>query len=148
MRAYSTSKLANLMTARFFAASPEAAEKRLIVIAYDPGLTPGTGLVRNQMWLVRRLIWPLLPLLVPFRPGMNSLHAAGRGLADLASTKVPPADQVYAALRKGRLTWPRPSDLAQDEAATAKLWADSAVLTSQSDAHRDRNTAGGPGQAY
>ena len=128
MRAYSTSKLANLMTARTFAASAEAQDKRLIVTAYDPGLTPGTGLVRNQMWVVRTLVWPLLPLLLPFRSGMNSLDAAGRGLAALATSEVPPPGRVYAALRKGVLTWPDPSDLARDEAATAKLWADSAVL--------------------
>jgi len=129
MRAYSTSKLANLMTARAFAASADARHKRLIVTAYDPGLTPGTGLVRNQMWVVRTLFWPLLPLLVPFRPGMNSLAAAGKGLADLAVTEVPPGSQVYASLRKGKLTWPEPSELARDEGATAKMWADSAVLT-------------------
>lgn len=128
MRAYSTSKLANLMTARAFAASTEARDKGLIVTAYDPGLTPGTGLVRNQMWVVRTLVWPLLPLLQPFRSGMNSLSAAGRGLADLATTEVPPPGRVYASLRRGKLTWPEPSELARDEAATAKLWADSAVL--------------------
>jgi NAD(P)-dependent dehydrogenase (short-subunit alcohol dehydrogenase family) len=129
MRAYSTSKLANLMTALVFAGSAEARERSLIVTAYDPGLTPGTGLVRDQMWVVRTLVWPLLPLLQPFRSGMNSLDAAGRGLADLATGAVPPPGRVYASLRKGRLTWPDPSELARDAAAAAKLWDDSAVLT-------------------
>lgn len=129
MRAYSTSKLANLMTALVFAGSAEARERSLIVTAYDPGLTPGTGLVRDQMWVVRTLVWPLLPLLQPFRSGMNSLDAAGRGLADLATGAVPPPGRVYGSLRKGRLTWPDPSELARDAAAAAKLWDDSAVLT-------------------
>lgn len=129
MRAYATSKLANLMTALCFAQTAEARDRRLIVTAYDPGLTPGTGLVRDQMWVVRTLVWPLLPLLQPFRSGMNSLDAAGRGLAELATSAVPPPGRVYAALRKGRLTWPDPSDLARDTAAAAKLWDDSAVLT-------------------
>ena len=128
MRAYSTSKLANLMTALAFAGSAEARDRGLIVSAYDPGLTPGTGLVRNQMWAVRTLVWPLLPLLQPFRSGMNSLADAGRGLADLATTEVPPPGRVYASLRKGTLTWPDPSELARDQAAAAKLWADSAGL--------------------
>lgn len=128
MRAYSTSKLANLMTARAFATSAEARDKGLIVTAYDPGLTPGTGLVRNQMWVVRTLVWPLLPLMLPFNGHMNSLSAAGRGLADLAITEAPPPGRLYASLRKGKLTWPDPSELARDEAATAKLWADSARL--------------------
>lgn len=129
MRAYAASKLANLMTARAFAATPEAAAKQLIVTAYDPGLTPGTGLVREQMWVVRTLVWPLLPLMLPFSKHMNSLAEAGRGLANLATTEMPPPGRVYAALRKAKMTWPEPSDIARDAAATAKLWADSAVLT-------------------
>jgi NAD(P)-dependent dehydrogenase (short-subunit alcohol dehydrogenase family) len=129
LHAYTASKLANLMTALHFAGSAAAREKRLIVTAYDPGLTPGTGLVRDQMWPVRALVWPLLPLLVPFRPHMNSLAAAGHGLAELAASAVPPPGRVYAALRKGRLTWPDPSELARDTAAAAKLWEDSIALT-------------------
>jgi NAD(P)-dependent dehydrogenase (short-subunit alcohol dehydrogenase family) len=128
MRAYSASKLCNLMTARRLAASLEAAAGDWIVTAYDPGLTPGTGLVRDQMWVVRTLVWPLLPLLMPFRPGMNSLANAGRGLADLATAAVPPAGRVYASLRKGVLAWPDPSELAQDDTVAAKLWQDSARL--------------------
>ena len=129
MRAYAASKLCNLMTARTLAASAAAVENGWIVTAYDPGLTPGTGLVRDQMWVVRALVWPLLPLLAPFRPGMNRLSDAGRGLANLALGAVtPPPGHVYAALRKGRLTWPEPSELARDDAAAARLWADSARL--------------------
>jgi NAD(P)-dependent dehydrogenase (short-subunit alcohol dehydrogenase family) len=129
LHAYTASKLANVMTALVFAGSAEARDRGLVVTAYDPGLTPGTGLARDQMWVVRTLVWPLLPLLQPFRHGMNSLADAGRGLADLATTEVPPPGRVYASLRKGKLTWPDPSELARDAAAAAKLWADSAVLT-------------------
>jgi NAD(P)-dependent dehydrogenase (short-subunit alcohol dehydrogenase family) len=129
LHAYTASKLANVMTALHFASSREARDKRLIVTAYDPGLTPGTGLARDQMWVVRVLVWPLLPLLMPFRRGMNSLEAAGRGLATLATREVPPPGRVYASLRNGRTIWPDPSKLARDEAVAAKLWADSAVLT-------------------
>jgi NAD(P)-dependent dehydrogenase (short-subunit alcohol dehydrogenase family) len=125
MRAYAASKLCNLMTARTLA----AARPDLTVIAYDPGLTPGTGLVRSQPWLVRTLVWPLLPLVLPFGKTMNSLANAGRGLADLASTTAPPAGHVYASLRKGRMTWPAPSMLARNDAAAARLWQDSDSLT-------------------
>ena len=124
MRAYSTSKLANLMTARAFARR----RPDLTVLAYDPGLTPGTGLVRNQHWAVRSLVWPLLPLIMPFRSGMNSLADAGRALAVLALVETPPAGAVYASLRKARLTWPAPSTLARDDAATERLWHDSEAL--------------------
>lgn len=130
MRAYSTSKLANLMTARAFARR----RPDLIVLAYDPGLTPGTGLVRNQHWAFRTLVWPLLPLIRPLRSGMNSLTDAGRALAALATTETPPPGHLYAALRKGRITWPAPSTLARDDTATEQLWADSEALTGLSPA--------------
>lgn len=132
MRAYSSSKLCNLMTARYLAASEAACAGGWSVFAYDPGLTPGTGLVRGQPWLVRNLVWPLLPILAPFFAGMNDVKAAGRGLAELTTSARAPAGQVYAALRRGRLTWPTPSEMAMDDAAAAALWRDSAVLTCRS----------------
>ena len=128
MRAYSASKLCNLMTARVAAARAAADPRGISIMASDPGLTPGTGLVRQQMWVVRTLVWPLLPLLLPFGKTMNSLANAGRGLADLATTLRPPPGRVYAALRKGRLAWPDPSALARDDAACAALWRDSRAL--------------------
>jgi NAD(P)-dependent dehydrogenase (short-subunit alcohol dehydrogenase family) len=128
MRAYSSSKLCNLMTALYLARSEEAGARDWSVYAYDPGLTPGTSLVRNQAWIVRALVWPLLPLVTPFSKGMNSMANAGRGLAQLATTAEAPQDRVYAALRKGVLTWPDPSSIAQDTEALEALWDDSAEL--------------------
>lgn len=128
MRAYSASKLCNLMTVRSLAALPEVAARRITVLAYNPGLTPGTGLARSQPWAVRALVWPMLPLLRPFVGFMNSLGSAGRALAELATDTVPPKARLYASLRKGALTWPDPSELARDDFATGKLWADSARL--------------------
>jgi len=128
MRAYSASKLCNLMTALHLAQTWEARTKGWSVFAYDPGLTPGTGLVRSQSWLVRALIWPLLPLVVPLSKGMNTKADAGRGLAELASRAQAPDERVYAALRKGKLTWPDPSALAQSQPLQRTLWADSARL--------------------
>jgi NAD(P)-dependent dehydrogenase (short-subunit alcohol dehydrogenase family) len=125
MRAYSASKLCNLMTAMVAA---RRATRGISVVAYDPGLTPQTGLARDQMWVVRTLVWPLLPLLVPFSRSMNTLAAAGRGLADLANREQPPSGLVYASLRKARLTWPAPSLLAQDAEAANKLWQDSLAM--------------------
>lgn len=128
MRAYSASKLCNLMTARYLAGTDAARAGEWSVFAYDPGLTPGTGLIRHQPWAVRALVWPLLPLFVPLSKGMNSLANAGRGLAELATVTTAPAGHVYAALRKGRLTWPAPSDIASDDTAVHRLWNDSAKL--------------------
>jgi NAD(P)-dependent dehydrogenase (short-subunit alcohol dehydrogenase family) len=70
----------------------------------------------------------LLRLLLPFARFMNSLADAGRSLAELASTITPPAGRVYASLRKGRLTWPDPSELARDDMVMRKLWDDSVEL--------------------
>jgi NAD(P)-dependent dehydrogenase (short-subunit alcohol dehydrogenase family) len=128
MRAYSTSKLCNVMTARSFAALPEATQRKINVVAYDPGLTPGTGLVRDTPFVVRRLIWPLLPLVQPFSKGMNTLDQAAGCLADLADRTVSHRTDLYCALRGAKPTWPRTSVLSRDEAACAALWRDSAVM--------------------
>jgi len=48
IRAYATSKLCNLLTARALASSAFAQERGLRVIAFNPGLTPGTQLTRNH----------------------------------------------------------------------------------------------------
>lgn len=128
MRAYSSSKLCNVMTARFLAQTPEAHSQGWQVFAYDPGATPGTGLVRHHSWLVKNLIWPILPLVVPFSSAFNTMKAAGQGLAELATTAGAPEAKVYASLRRARLTWPDPSVIALDDAACAKLWQDSAEL--------------------
>lgn len=130
MRAYSSSKLANLMTARYLAQSEEARSGAWQVFAYDPGLTPGTSLMRSQPWPIRALLWPILPLMVPFAKGMNHLSDAGRGLYCLATSVEAPEGRIYAALRRGTLTWPHPSSLAQDDALVAQLWRDSEVLVS------------------
>lgn len=126
--AYSSSKLCNLMTAMTLAAAPEAKAGRWQVAAYDPGLTPGTGLARERSWPLRTLVWPLFILAKPFISGINTATQAGRGLADLALGAMPPPGRVYAALRKGALTWPDPSELARDAEARRRLWAESERL--------------------
>jgi NAD(P)-dependent dehydrogenase (short-subunit alcohol dehydrogenase family) len=128
MRAYASSKLCNLLVARYLANTPEALANQWQVFAYDPGLTPGTGLVRNQAWIVRTLVWPLVPLFIPFAKGMNTLADSGRGLFELATTTIATESKFYASLRRGKLTWPMPSVLAMDDQVMNKLWHDSALL--------------------
>ncbi|WP_043621573.1 SDR family NAD(P)-dependent oxidoreductase [Nonomuraea candida] len=127
--AYTASKLCGLMTARTLARRPETLDKRLTVLAYDPGPTPGTGLSRNFS-LPIRIVWSLLGTpLGALVPRMNSRRAAGHTLADLClGTITPPAGQGYASLVRGRLTWPQPSKTARDDAAGEALWQDSAAL--------------------
>jgi hypothetical protein len=119
-----------VLTARGLAAHPEARSRQLTVGAYDPGRTPGTGLMRgygpalHALWQV--LGWPVLRPLVPHA---NSLEAAGGTLADLALGRArPPAGRVYAALRRTHLTWPDPSELARRDDVMQALWRDSAEL--------------------
>jgi NAD(P)-dependent dehydrogenase (short-subunit alcohol dehydrogenase family) len=129
-RAYTASKLCVVLTARALAAQPEAQARQLTVVAYDPGRTPGTGLLRNE-GLVLRGLWQVLgsPLLRPLVPRANSREAAGGALAELALGRVrPPAARTYAALRRGELTWPDPSELACRDDLMHTLWRDSADL--------------------
>jgi NAD(P)-dependent dehydrogenase (short-subunit alcohol dehydrogenase family) len=128
-RAYSSAKLCVVLTARALAAQRDARARRITVIAYDPGPTPGTGLVRDQGTIVR-FIWERCA--IPLRllmPKANSVEAAGRTLADLArGTAERPAGRFYAALRRGRLTWPELSTLASRDDLMEALWRDSAEL--------------------
>jgi NAD(P)-dependent dehydrogenase (short-subunit alcohol dehydrogenase family) len=129
-RAYTASKLCVVLTARALAAQPEARARQLTVVAYDPGRTPGTGLLRNE-GLVLRALWRVLgsPLLRPLVPRANSREAAGGALAELALGRTrPPAGRTYAALRRGELTWPDPSELARRDELMHALWRDSATL--------------------
>jgi NAD(P)-dependent dehydrogenase (short-subunit alcohol dehydrogenase family) len=124
LRAYASSKLCDLLTARAFAASAAAQINGMRVIAYNPGLTPGTSLFRAWPW------WAKLMMAVAsrLRP-VNTIEQAGNALADLGlGTIVPPSGRLYASLVKGTLTWPDPSELAQSEPAMRGLWKESAQM--------------------
>ena len=124
VRAYTSSKLCNVLTARAFAAKHPG----LTVIAYDPGLTAGTGLARASPPFMRNVIWPMLGLLRFVSDGVNPLPVSGAALAELATTATPPPGEIYAALRKSVITWKPPSAIARDDAVRDKLWADSAAM--------------------
>ncbi len=128
MRAYASSKLANILAVRGLLALPEVAARRVTVVAYNPGLTPGTGLARSHPWALRTVVRLLLPVIKPFVGFMNSLDDAGAALAGLATDASLPPGRYYGSLRKGRLTWPEPSELARDDAVVRKMWDDSARL--------------------
>jgi len=74
--------------------------------------------------------WPLRRL----NSQLNSRTAAGTTLADLAlGLATPPDGRTYAALRRGQLTWPDPSELARRDDLAQPLWDDSARLAGPSD---------------
>ena len=102
---------------------------RPTIIAYDPGHTPGTGLVRNENLVVNFLWKTLAPALRLMLPGSNTPEAAGHFLAKLALGQIrPPPGRIYAALRSGIINWPEPSELARRDNVRDALWSDSAVL--------------------
>ena len=126
-RAYSSSKLCDLLTARAFEVSTGAQMNGMRVIAYNPGLTPDTSLYRAWPW------WGKLMMAVAstVRPlaGINTIEQAGNAIAALGlGTIVPPTGRIYASLVKGELTWPDPSELAQSDTAMKGLWVESAHM--------------------
>jgi NAD(P)-dependent dehydrogenase (short-subunit alcohol dehydrogenase family) len=128
-RAYSSSKLCNILTARALAAQPEAVAGNWRVLAYDPGPTGGTNLMRNTPPAMR-MLWKLLGTSArALMPHFNSRAAAGGNLAGLAGGRIiPPTGQWHARVVKNELTWPRPSELALSDEARDALWRDSAPL--------------------
>jgi NAD(P)-dependent dehydrogenase (short-subunit alcohol dehydrogenase family) len=134
MRAYAASKLCNILTAYSLASSPFARQRSLRVIAFNPGLTPGTNLFRNHGLAFRVFFSVFIPLLGPFLR-INTLSGGGALLADLAlGSLVPPVGRTYASQVKRRLTWPDPSELVREGVASEKLWGDSATLVGLTEA--------------
>jgi len=132
--AYTASKLCAVLTARALSARPDARTRRLTVVGYDPGQVFGTGLAKDLSFPLR-IAWSLLgtPVLGwPLRRlnrTLNSRTAAGNALADVAlGLATPPNGRTYAALRRGQLTWPDPSELARRDDLAQALWSDSARL--------------------
>jgi NAD(P)-dependent dehydrogenase (short-subunit alcohol dehydrogenase family) len=128
LRAYTASKLCNVMTARTMAKGPDVMARGLRVHAFDPGLVAGTGLVRTGPLVLRRAIWPMLSWMKPVLRGSNGVAEAGRALADLGDGTADVGDEVYCSLRGGRLVGMSPSVMAQDDAACERLWQESAVI--------------------
>lgn len=132
--AYTASKLCVVLTARQLSEHRDVRARRLTVVAYDPGQVFGTGLADN-LSLPLRTAWSLLGTpalrwpLTRLNRSFNSRAAAGGTLADLVLDGPRPTDgHAYAALRRSRLTWTSPSELARSAAAAQALWNDSARL--------------------
>jgi NAD(P)-dependent dehydrogenase (short-subunit alcohol dehydrogenase family) len=134
-RSYSSSKLCNILTARFLISTPFIQNNQISVIAYDPGPTPGTGLVRNTDIAIR-ILWKFLgfSIIRALMPHFNSRKASGEALAKIALNQINiPEGYFYAALRKGKMTWPSPSELAMNDQVMELLWKDSAKLVGLSE---------------
>lgn len=126
--AYTASKLCALLTATAL-----RQRRSLTAVAYCPGQVFGTALTQH-LPIHMRAAWKILgtPLGAPLRalrPALNARNAAGAALAALALGRTaPPEGRIYAALRGGRVSWPDPSALAQNDGLADRLWNDSASL--------------------
>lgn len=135
---YAASKLANVLTVRRLARLAEEEGRGWAVLAFCPGQVPGTGLVREYP-LPMRLRWRLAGTLAaaPFAAhlmGVNTAPAAAAALTGLVEGGIrPPPGRLYAALRRGEITWPDLSDLARRDDVADALWRDSEVLAGLSD---------------
>jgi NAD(P)-dependent dehydrogenase (short-subunit alcohol dehydrogenase family) len=127
-RAYTSSKLGDLLIARALEASGEAKTKGINVVAYNPGLTVGTSLFRA--WPLWRKIAGLI-VVSAVRPfaRLSTVEMSGKTLAELALDRItPPPGRVYASLNRRKLEWPDPSELAQRDDIVQRLWRESAPL--------------------
>ena len=123
-RAYSSSKLANVMTAR------EAARlhPELSVMSYDPGYVPWTGLGRENGRLLSALASMVIPLLIK-KDRSSTIPRSGGFLAALADGDAyADCHGQYWSVRGTSLESLAPSQLARDDEACRALWEDSAQL--------------------
>jgi NAD(P)-dependent dehydrogenase (short-subunit alcohol dehydrogenase family) len=134
MRAYTSSKLCNIMTALSLARSTELAGRGVTVIAFNPGFTLGTNL-GGRGPVARRvaplIIRPIFGVVSHFKPeySAGTPERAGEVLAELATGALtPPADRSYVSIVNGQVAYPEPSELARDTAARERLWDQSARM--------------------
>ena len=128
-RAYSSSKLCNVMTARELAKRLSSSRRDIATAAYDPGFTPGTGLARSYPGPVGFIFRYLMPYFVRQTERVSSAANSGALLADLTVSQIyAGARGGYFAVRGKTLVETPPSTLARDDAACTKLWNDSAEL--------------------
>ena len=83
-RAYTTSKLCNLLFSYELDRRLGHGEQGVTVNAFDPGLMPGSGLARDYPPL-QRLAWRYLLPALRVLPGVRSTRTSGRYLAALVS---------------------------------------------------------------
>ncbi len=123
-RAYSTSKLCNIMTAREGALRyPEFG-----FVSFDPAYVPHTGLGRDNPKWIATLVSYILPLIMKSDQS-STIPRSGQFLADLVmDAKYAGGRGDYWAVRGPTMFKKEPSVLARDTAAAAKLWDDSAQL--------------------
>ncbi len=127
-RAYSTSKLCNVMTARSLATHLAGDRPDIMLAAFDPGFTPGTGLARDYPGPLNLIFRHVMPLVMRGER-TSTPENSGRLLADLASKPDYQSTRGgYFAVRGKQLVETPPSKLARDATVAERLWTDSAAM--------------------
>ena len=126
---YTNSKLCNIYCAyemaRQLAASPEPRLRSIRVNAFDPGMVPGTGLVRAYPAPVR-FIWSyVLPVLTLFQANVNRSATSAARLAALATGAMGDITGKYVSMGKVAPSSP----LSYDVGNAAQLWKASESMT-------------------
>ena len=117
-----------MLTTYAFAVRLEAAGRRVAVLAYDPGLTPGTGLAQQYPAPLGFVFTRVLPLLVPLLrrfQHVQRLDEAGRNLARLVFD--PALDGVSGEYFAGTEAV-RSSEASYDRVLADELFVESARL--------------------
>ncbi|GAB2510101.1 protochlorophyllide reductase [Microbacterium petrolearium] len=112
--AYSTSKLGTVYLVHEYARRLTAG---VDIVAFNPGLVPGTGLTRNADPVSRLLMGAVFPVL-NLTPLTNSPAVAGRQLADVALGRVAAPSGSY--VNRDRVE--RSSDESYDAQRERELW--------------------------
>ncbi|HVB94788.1 MAG TPA: SDR family NAD(P)-dependent oxidoreductase [Acidimicrobiales bacterium] len=118
-RRYTTSKLANVLTA--YALARHLEDRGITVNAFDPGLMPGTGLARDAGVLSRVLFATVAKALVVL-PGINTPKRSGANLARLVTD--PDLEKTTGTYFAGTQRV-RSSDASYDVEAQEALYHDS-----------------------
>jgi NAD(P)-dependent dehydrogenase (short-subunit alcohol dehydrogenase family) len=131
-RAYSTSKLCNVLCAYELDRRIQLCGRSgPSVLAFDPGLMPGTGLARSYPPLLQALWSWVLPTLIPvlrlvMGPNVHRPAVSGANLARLA---LDPSVHGWTGVYVEGRSAIRSSEVSYDRELQADLWALSAELT-------------------
>jgi NAD(P)-dependent dehydrogenase (short-subunit alcohol dehydrogenase family) len=123
-RRYSTSKLCNVLTT--YILHKRLAGKNIQVNAFDPGLTPGTGLAKSYPAPLRFAWKNIMPLMRYFRKNTHSPSTSGSRLANLAfSNELRALNGIYYS--DGKVT--KSSADSYNQVYQDELWKSSIELT-------------------
>jgi NAD(P)-dependent dehydrogenase (short-subunit alcohol dehydrogenase family) len=128
---YSTSKLCNILHAYELHRRLRRSGSSIASIAYDPGSTAGTGLLRGLPKVVQWLATTAFARWLQRRLGvtMGDLEFSGSSLGRIAADPAfADASGQYFQANDGRLLRVRSSKMSYDEQRATRLWNDSREL--------------------